>query len=79
MLIRFIIYSLIAYFAIRLVKSLLAKPNSSPRKSSGARSGSAAMVKCAVCGTYITERSALLAGNGTYCSELCAGSRIRTA
>jgi hypothetical protein len=82
MFLRFVIYSLIAYFVIRFVRKLMtpSRPTSAPRReATGKRSDSAVMVRCSACGTFITETSAMITGGGKYCSSACAQSRVRTA
>lgn len=75
MLLKFILYSVIAYFVIRLVKSLVigAKSGGAIKGQAGARKTVAAtMIRCDSCGTFITQGSALSAGNQLFCSNSCA-------
>ena len=65
MLIRFVLYSLIAYLVISFVRKLL-----SPAKP--ARTRSANMVRCERCGVFVTQSSALMISGRSYCSSVCA-------
>jgi|SRR5687768_16199279 hypothetical protein len=82
MLLKFILYSVIAYLVIRLVRSFIsgAKGAKLPA-SAGARQTTrreprkkvaSTMIRCASCGTFITENSALQSGSDIYCSNPCA-------
>jgi|ERR1051325_10278508 hypothetical protein len=82
MLLRFILFSVIAYFLIRFFRGLMsgmtgtnspadAGRGKAPRQTPRAAS-SALMIRCAACGTFITESSAVLAGSRVYCSNSCA-------
>jgi hypothetical protein len=78
MFLRFILYSVIAYFVIRFIKSFISgasrvKPVSGPDARQGVRKTVAAtMIRCESCGTFITENSALHSGNQLFCSNSCA-------
>jgi hypothetical protein len=80
-LIRFIIYSIIAYFVLRLISWLLGEGSkkrvAQGRFARGApqRERSSPMVRCDSCGTFITAGSALLDGRGQFCSAACAEAR----
>jgi hypothetical protein len=83
-LIKFIIYSVIAYFVISFIKNLIGASKSPPRKAAqpGAASRSkddALMIRCAACGTFITQGSAIAIGNNQFCSNACAGVRAQKA
>ncbi|MEW6130740.1 MAG: PP0621 family protein [Acidobacteriota bacterium] len=76
-LIRFIIYSVIAYFVIRFVKRLFkastANVGSTAKPKSSAQSkDDSLMIRCAACGTFITQGSAIAIGSARFCSSACA-------
>jgi len=72
MFFRFIIYCVLAYIALRLVRRLIS-PKAPRRSASGARKvRSAQMIRCETCGMFITERSAIMAGGRDFCSRACA-------
>jgi hypothetical protein len=82
--IKFIIYSVIAYFVISFIKSLLSATKSNP--TTAAKSGSASrstdnslMIRCSACGTFVTQGSAIAIGNSRFCSNACAGVRAQKA
>ncbi len=83
-LIKFIIYSVIAYFVISFIKSLLGAAKSSPQTTAKSASTSRSkdnslMIRCAACGTFITQSSAIALGNNQFCSNACAGVRAQKA
>jgi hypothetical protein len=74
MVLRFILYSVIAYFVIRLIKNFFSGAKNA--KLATGQSGSrkrveATMIRCDSCGTFITESSALHSGNHLFCSNSC--------
>jgi hypothetical protein len=72
MFLRFIIYCILAYIALRLVRRLIS-PKAAQRSASGTRRVRAAqMIRCETCGMFITEGSAILAGGRDFCSRACA-------
>ena len=71
MLIRFLIYCVLAYIAFRLVKKLLAPSTRGVFKATR-ESGPAQMIRCDNCGMFITQTSALLVGGREFCSKSCA-------
>jgi hypothetical protein len=81
MLLRFILYSVIAYLVIRLVRNFIsaakgaklhasAEARQTPRQEPRKKVAST-MIRCASCGTFITENSAMPSGNRIYCSTAC--------
>lgn len=72
MLLRFILYSILAYLVLRFVRRLLApaRARGSRAPTDGARS--AQMIRCESCGMFITQTSALLIGGREFCSKGCA-------
>jgi hypothetical protein len=82
MLLKFILYSVIAYLVIRFIRSFIsgaagsklhasAGTRQTPRREPRKKVAST-MIRCASCGTFITENSALQAGSDIYCSNPCA-------
>lgn len=72
MFFRFILYCILAYFAVRFVKRLL---NPAPVRGSRAAArddGPAPMIRCENCGMFIIQTSALLVGGREFCSKSCA-------
>jgi hypothetical protein len=81
-LLRFILLTVIAYFVIRLIKSFFsgAKSGKSVVGQVGAPKRVAeTMIRCAACSTYITESSAMRAGNQLFCSNSCAKVGVQRA
>lgn len=72
MLVRFLIYSLLAYLAFRFVSKLLAPASHRSSKAAPRESGPAQMIRCENCGMFITQTSALLVGGHEFCSKSCA-------
>lgn len=78
MFLRFILYSVIAYFVIRVARSFIKGLNgvahtSGPTVGQKPRKTVAAtMIRCDSCGTFITENSAMRSGSGLFCSNSCA-------
>ena len=79
MLLRFILYSLIAYLVIGFIKKLLRGAGDKTRATGGARktttrktSSAALMVRCVACGTFIAESRAIMVGTSGFCSNACA-------
>ena len=80
MLLKFILFSVIAYFLIRFVRGLISGVNGSPANAGQGKpprreptaNSSALMIRCAACGTFITETSAVLSGSSIFCSNSCA-------
>src|SRR5437667_11887041 len=72
MFFRFIIYSILAYLAIRFIRRLLspARPRG-PRVATRA-GGPAQLIRCQNCGMFVTQTSALLVGGREFCSRACA-------
>jgi len=76
MLLRFIIYTILAYLVLRFVRKLLSPSKPATRATGGPRS--AQMIRCENCGMFITQASALLVAGREFCSKACAqqGSRV---
>jgi hypothetical protein len=77
MLLRFLLYSLIAYLVIGFIKKLVRGMNDRQNPANGQRSrpgksASALMVRCAGCGTFIAESRAIIVGTSEFCSNACA-------
>jgi hypothetical protein len=81
MLLKFILFSVIAYFLIRFVRGLLsgfagspanAGQGKAPRRGGQSSNTAALMIRCAACGTFITETRAVLSGSHVFCSNSCA-------
>jgi hypothetical protein len=78
MFLKFLLYSVIAYFVIRFVRSFISGAKST-KTASGQTVGqkprktvAATMIRCDSCGTFITENSAMHTGSRFFCSNSCA-------
>src|SRR2546426_845749 len=71
MLLRFIIYTILAYLVLRLVRKLLG-PSQRNTRASRRSARSAQMIRCESCGMFITQSSALMVGGREFCSKSCA-------
>ncbi len=82
MLLKFILYSVIAYLVIRFVRSFIngakgaklhasAEARQTPRQKPRKKVAST-MIRCASCSTFITENSAMQSGSRIFCSVACA-------
>jgi|SRR6266705_61577 len=72
-MLKFIVYCVLAYLALRFVRRLL----SPPRSVGGSRAAKreavpAQMIRCENCGMFITQTSALLVAGREFCSKSCA-------
>jgi hypothetical protein len=83
MFLRFLLYSVIAYFVIRFVRSFISGAKGA-KLASGQATGqksrktvAATMIRCDSCGTFITESSAMHTGNHLFCSNSCAKTGIQ--
>ena len=79
-LFQFIFYIVVAYLVLGFVRRLLAgKPRSAGsehRTAAGRTSNSSRLIRCAACGVFITERSAMIVGQSGFCSKACAEGRV---
>jgi hypothetical protein len=78
MILRFILYSLIAYLAMRLIRWLFT-PSRPGQTSRGRARRAAQMVRCDACGMFITKSSALMAGDRDFCSKTCLDQKVYRA
>jgi hypothetical protein len=78
MLFKFILYSILVYLALRLVRWILTPSASSPKKTVR-RAKSSQMVRCNACGMFITKGSALMEGGGDFCSKTCYERKVYRA
>jgi hypothetical protein len=72
---KFLLYSVIAYFVIRFVRSFFSGAKNAKLatgQASSRKKVAATMIRCDSCGTFITESSALTSGNHLFCSNSCA-------
>lgn len=77
MLFRFILFLVLAYAVLRVVRWLI-KPSSSARVASRGP-GPSHMIRCATCGMFVTQKSALALGGREFCSKSCAEQRVHRA
>lgn len=79
-LLQFIFYIVVAYLLLGFVRRLLgAKPRevrSGQRSAAGRTSNSSRLIRCAACGVFITESSAMVVGESGFCSKACAEGRV---
>jgi hypothetical protein len=72
-MLKFILYCIVAYLALRFVRRLL-----SPLRSGGGSRAAkreavpAQMIRCENCGMFITQTSSLLVAGREFCSKSCA-------
>lgn len=79
MLLKFILFLVLAYTLLRVVR-WLGNPSTSGRRRVGNRSpGAAHMIRCATCGLFVTQKSALALGGREFCSKSCAEQRVHSA
>jgi len=71
MFLRFILYCILAYLALRLVRRLLT-PTAGSSRTATREARPAQMIRCENCGMFITQTSALLVGGREFCSKSCA-------
>jgi hypothetical protein len=71
MVLRFILYSVIAYFVIRFIKSFFSGAKNAKLATGSRKRVAATMIRCDACGTFITESSAVPSGNHLFCSKSC--------
>ena len=75
-LIRFIFYSIIAYFVIRFIRKFLAiRPLESRARGRVSSNRASQMVRCESCGTFVAETRALVMDNKEFCSKACAENK----
>jgi hypothetical protein len=81
MVFRFIIYTLLIYLGLWLIRRLVSSmaPATPTRRDSrraragpSARSKTSRLVRCARCGMFIAESKALLVEDAGFCSRACA-------
>ncbi len=77
-MLRLIFYCIVAYLAMRFVRWLVT-PSGAKSRRGVPPSRRATMVRCETCGTFVTERSALVAGGRDFCSQPCLEQRARRA
>lgn len=86
MVARFIVYTLLIYFALWLIRRLVSAmaPTAPSRRGNPSRSGragprsdpkSSRLVRCARCGMFIAESKALLVEDVGFCSKACAEAK----
>jgi hypothetical protein len=71
-MVKFIIYCVLAYLAIRFVRRLLSPVSGGRFRATSRNAGPAQMIRCESCGMFITPTSALLVGGREFCSKSCA-------
>jgi len=78
---RFIIYTLLIYFGLWLIRRLVSamapatptrREARRPRAGPATRSKTSRLVRCARCGMFIAESKALLVEDAGFCSRACA-------
>ncbi len=72
MFFRFLIYSVLAYLALRFVRRLLSPTSARRSRTIRREAGPAQMIRCESCGMFITQTSALLIRGREFCSKSCA-------
>ncbi|MFP5264183.1 MAG: PP0621 family protein [Blastocatellia bacterium] len=80
MLFKFILYCVLAYLTLRFIRWVLRPARPSPARGRGApRARSSQMVRCDVCGMFITKSSALMVGGSDFCSRACYERKVHRA
>jgi hypothetical protein len=78
MLLKFILFLVLAYTLLRVVR-WLGNPSPSGGRRVADRSPRAAhMIRCATCGLFVTQKSALVLGGREFCSKSCAEQRVHS-
>ncbi len=75
-MLKFVFYCILAYLAMRFVRWLVTPSRAKSRRGRNISRG-ATMVRCETCGTFVTERSALVVGGHDFCSQTCLEQRAR--
>ncbi|HJQ70599.1 MAG TPA: PP0621 family protein [Blastocatellia bacterium] len=84
---KLIIYFILLLLVIRMIRRFIGRllspapraTRSAGRREARGRAQSSRMVRCQVCGTFVTESSALVVGGSGFCSEACAQRRLSRA
>ena len=78
-LIRLITYFIAGYLIWKFLKWLVtpAKRKNGSNVRNDSRGKSRLLIKCAACGTFITEARALMVRGRAYCSATCASAADR--
>lgn len=79
MLLRFIVFLVIAYTVLRVVRWLINPSQAGARRVASRGPRSAHMIRCPTCGVFVTQKSALSLGGREYCSKNCAEQRVHSA
>lgn len=79
MLLRFILFLVLAYVVLRAIRWLANSSPSASRRVASSRPRASQMIRCATCGVFVTQKSALSLGGGDYCSKSCAEQRVHNA
>ena len=86
-MIRFIIYSIIAYLLLRFIRRIfrtlpayvshnIEREVNNQKKSPSPGHDYEPTIRCGVCGMYVAQNRALLVGERRYCSEACVKSDV---
>jgi hypothetical protein len=79
MLFRFILFLVLAYTVLRAIRWLIGPSSSTGRRVAARDPRPAHMIRCARCGMFVTQKSALALGGREFCSKSCAEQRIHSA
>jgi hypothetical protein len=75
--VRLIIILVVATIILRVARRVLSAAIAPASKQAARRPRSSQMVRCAACGTFVTEKSALVVRDRDFCSPACAGQSQR--
>ena len=78
MFFRFIVYMILAYTALRIVRWLITPSRLAARRFSASGTRSSQMIRCTRCGMFVTQKSALMLGGREFCSKSCADQRVHS-
>lgn len=79
MLFKFILFLVFAYTLLRVVRWLGNQSPSAGRRTANRSPRAAHMIRCASCGLFVTQKSALTLGGREFCSKSCAEQRVHSA
>ncbi len=79
MLFRFILFLVLAYTVLRVVRWLINPSSSAGRRVAARGPRPSHMIRCATCGMFVTQKSALALEGREFCSKSCALQRVHSA
>jgi hypothetical protein len=77
-LIKFVLYSIVAYFVLKVVVRLIGPGRQEQKRAKGRTKFAGRMRRCDACGTFVAESKALILGGRGFCSTACVERVART-